>query len=405
VNNPSFFKNKKKLRRSETSLVRPYLERKRNPAMKICSLDCVVTRTLVLVAAVTLPWQASAQNWWSPKPAIVTFDAPRGVGTVASGCIGQCGTFPTAIAIDGTIVGNTVDAHSISHGFLRSPSCKIYSIDPPGSVYTAVSDISPIGAVTGYYATSTQTYRGFLRDPWGHYAIIVVPGADKGTFPEYFSPVGHIAGHYSDDAGTHGFVVGLDGKIKTFSISGSALTMPQGVNELGTVAGYYSDGTTDHGFLREASGKVTTVDPPGSSFTIVTGLSGLGTVTGYYFDGVSQYHGFARAANGTFTTFDPPNSEFTIPEAIDFEGLIAGEFFDPDSASGDQGFIRGLDGKLAVFSVPSSAPQNATATMPSAINALGSVTGAYGDTNLQNHGFVRTLLPQSCANDKNDGWL
>lgn len=371
---------------------------------KVRSLECVATRALLLVAAMMLPWQASAQNWLSPKTTIVTFDAPLGVGTIASGCTGQCGTFPTAIAIDGTIVGNTVDAHSVSHGFLRSASCKIYSIDPPGSTYTAVSDISPVGAITGYYSTATQTYRGFLRDPWGHYVTIVVPGADKGTFPEYFSPLGQIAGHYSDDAGTHGFIVGLDGKIKTFSVAGSALTTPEGINELGTVAGYYSDGTTYHGFLREASGKVTTFDPPGSTFTIVTGLSGVGTVTGYYFDGVSQYHGFVRAVNGKFTTFDPPDSELTIPENIDFEGLITGEFFDPNTAAGDQGFIRGLDGKLTVFSVPSTAPQNATATMPAAINALGVVTGTYSDTSLQNHGFLRTTLPQRCGKDKDDGW-
>lgn len=177
--------------------------------MKICSLECVAVRSVLLAAAVMLPWQASAQSWWSPQPTIVTFDAPADVGTIATGCTGQCGTFPTAIAIDGTIVGNTVNAQSISHGFLRSPSCKVYSIDPPGSTYTAVSDISLVGAITGYFSTATQTYRGFLRDPWGHYAVITVPGADKGTFPEYFSPVGHIAGHYSDDAGTHGFVVGL----------------------------------------------------------------------------------------------------------------------------------------------------------------------------------------------------
>lgn len=366
--------------------------------MNIRSLVCVAKRSCVVLALAAASQLAVAQSSLS-WPSITTFDAPGGSGSLETGCSGQCGTFPTAIALDGTIVGNTVNANSISHGFLRTLTCQVYNIDPPGSTYTAVSDVSPEDAVTGYFTTAKKTtFRGFLRDAFGNFAVIEVPGADKGTFPEYFTPNGEITGHYSDDAGTHGFLVDKKGNITKFTVLNSALTMPQGINAKGTIAGYYSDGTTNHGFVRDKKGAVTSFDPPGSSFTISTGIDASGEVTGYYLTGISQYHGFVRSAKGTFKIFDPPNSQLTIPQSIDVEGAITGEYFDPNS-TGEQGFLRWVDGSIDTFSVPATAPTNATGTMPSSINALGSVTGTYIDTNLQNHGFVRSYLPQLCLNN------
>ena len=363
--------------------------------MNTRSRFCVAVRRILIFPLFSVPWLAQAQPGWLPQPPILTFDAPGGMGTIQGGCAGQCGTFPVAISPNGTIVGNTVNASSVSHGFVRTPDCQFLSVDPPGSTYTSASDIDPQGAITGYFRLGSS-YSGFLRDRHGRYTAFSVPGATNGTFPGYFTPSGEIVGHYSDASGTHGFLLDRDGEATKFTVLSSALTMPQAVSPAGVIVGYYSDGGTYHGFLRTRQGTITTFDPPGSSFTIPTGVDGFGAVTGYYLGAMSQYHGFLRAPDGSFTTFDPSGSTITVPESIDLEGLITGHFFDPNSNE-NRGFVRNFDGSITAFSVSSAAPENAQGTMPSGISVTGAITGSYIDSKLQNHGFLRAFGADHCS--------
>jgi hypothetical protein len=95
---------------------------------------------------------------------IVTFDAP-GAGTAAgegTGCGSDC---QVSLNDFGAIVGTYIDSTFTGHGYLRNPSGKIVTVDPPGSQLTEPSNINDLGVFTGIYVDANDVYHGFLFIP------------------------------------------------------------------------------------------------------------------------------------------------------------------------------------------------------------------------------------------------
>jgi hypothetical protein len=100
----------------------------------------------------------------SPSGKFTTFDAP-GAGTDSgegTGCPSDC-----SVSLNdwGAITGTYIDANFVFHGYLRSPNGKTATVDPRGSVYTSPSGINDSGAITGTYIDANGVYHGFVRIP------------------------------------------------------------------------------------------------------------------------------------------------------------------------------------------------------------------------------------------------
>lgn len=97
--------------------------------------------------------------------------------------------------------------------------------------------------------------------------------------------------------------------------------------------------------------------------------------------------GFALSAN--IITFDAPGAgtgafQGTQPFALNAGGSITGPYTDTNFVN--HGFLRSADGTIITIDVP-----NSTFTEPEAINSGRVITGYYGDLNFVLHGWVRTI--------------
>ena len=152
----------------------------------------LVPATIILVA---LAISTSAQT-------ITTFDAP-GAGTRP----GQ-GTRSLSIDPSGTIIGFSVDANNVRHGFVRSQDGSFTIFDAPGAGTAAgqgtrAYSISPSGTITGHFTDSVNTAHGYVRSNQGVITVFDAPGAGtgpgRGTFPALspllINPNGTITGY------------------------------------------------------------------------------------------------------------------------------------------------------------------------------------------------------------------
>jgi hypothetical protein len=97
----------------------------------------------------------------NPSGTITTFDAP-GAGTSSyqgTGCSSDC---PTSLNDFGAISGIYIDSNWVFHGYLRSSSGNIVTVDPSASVFTWSSGINDFGVIAGYYADVNNVYHGFV---------------------------------------------------------------------------------------------------------------------------------------------------------------------------------------------------------------------------------------------------
>jgi hypothetical protein len=255
------------------------------------------------------------------KGTITTFDAP-GAGTGA----GQ-GTFPDVgpniINPAGAIVGHTLDANFVAHGFVRDSDGTITTFDAPGAGSVPGSEqgtfqgtfplsINPAGAIAGVTQDASNVLHGFLRDRDGTFTTFDAPGAGndsfQGTGPSGINPAGSIVGSTLDaNFVFHGFLRGRDGIFTTFDAPGAGSvtdsgqgTTPSSINPAGATAGSTLDANfVSHGFLRDRDRTFTTFDVPGAGNapgegTFSTGNNPSGKITGTYIDSGNLQHGFLR---------------------------------------------------------------------------------------------------------------
>jgi hypothetical protein len=332
---------------------------------------------------------------WAQAPAkhtIIKFDV-AGAGTGA----GQ-GTLGGGIVDDGSVDGYYIDSSGVAHGFLRSPSGKIATFDPPGSTATFPIGMNSTHSIVGYYLDSNSVYHGFTRSPAGRIKKLDVHGAGtakhQGTIPENINDNGEIAGFYFDSNGVLvAFVRSSAGKLKKFEApgvgnnagQGTAMAGFDGLTDAGAIAvdGIDSNGV-NHAYLRTPAGKFTEFDPAGSLNTLVTGINSKNIIVGEYYDSANVLHGFLRKSDGTIISpIDVPNSIGTVINNIDSSGASVGVYVDSGSIA--HGFVRSLGGTFTTFSVSGASG----GTFPGSNNNAGSATGNWIDSNGVNHGFIR----------------
>ena len=131
------------------------------------------------------------------------------------------GTILTSENDAGVIVGEYIDSHNVSHGFVDT-SGNFTTINAPGAGSgagqgTTPSAISNSGSIDGTIINSSGVTRGWLLRDW-QFTPLDDPhagtGAGDGTFIKNISPNGDVVvGLYieSPTAYFHGFVVNIEG--------------------------------------------------------------------------------------------------------------------------------------------------------------------------------------------------
>jgi uncharacterized membrane protein len=93
--------------------------------------------------------------------------------------------------------------------------------------------------------------------------------------------------------------------------------------------------------------------------------------------------GHAMAQSYTYTTISVPNSVFTVPTGINAAGTVLGSWY--DSSYTEHGFTY-ANGTVTTF----DDPNGVFGTNPSGINAKGEIVGSYYDASFGEHGFIYT---------------
>jgi hypothetical protein len=216
-------------------------------------------------------------------------------------------------------------------------------------------------------------------------------GIGKGTFPVCINDDGGIAGQYIDSNNqSHGFVRSRFGVITEFDPPLTVNTYVSATNQLGQIvgSGTYVQNSSEVGFQRNQNGQFLGLSPPGAVDTYPSAINDPGEVVGYFSDSAGVVHGFLRDLSGAYTVFDEPeasseNSQGTFVNGMNYNGAVVG--FYNDAVSGQiHGFVRDQFGNFSSFD-----PSGSVATMPTAINLSGQVTGYYRDSAERNHAFFR----------------
>ena len=118
-----------------------------------------------------------------------------------------------------------------------------------------------------------------------------------------------------------------------------------------------------HGFLRHSGGSIDTFDVPGGVYQ-VSGMNNRGDTCGY----TQNFAGFVRWSDGTVTEFSVQPNQATVPSAINDSGTVTGYYTTPSS---EVGFIWTSDGNITTFAVGNP-------TRPLGTNANGDIAGRSG---------------------------
>jgi hypothetical protein len=128
-----------------------------------------------------------------------------------------------------------------------------------GSSDTQCLAINDSGEAAGFYTDSANVLHGWVRSPSGTITTINVPGASTatGTVPcggsaggtevEGINDSGYVSGHYYDTSNNeHGFVRAPNGKFTRLNVPGAAQTAGGGINSAGVVVGHWSDSSCNN---------------------------------------------------------------------------------------------------------------------------------------------------------------
>lgn len=185
----------------------------------------------------------------SASGVFTNFDAPDAETSTVGQHNGMNGTLSVGIDSAGDVTGSFVDTSLVRHGFLRSANGAISKIDPAGGVTgsalipgTWARGYDPAGLyITGFYTDAKNIFHGFVRSESGTISSIDAPGASSSTTAEVAGTVaaavndsGEIAGAYVDtNLNLHAFVLTLAVQTQAatpkFTPAGGAYTSPQSV--------------------------------------------------------------------------------------------------------------------------------------------------------------------------------
>jgi hypothetical protein len=348
--------------------------------------------------------------------------SPQILGWASFDVPGSTYTQGSAINDFGEVAGDYADENGIFHSFLRRANGTIVTFDPPGvgsganasGIVSAPTGINNRGDIVGLYYDSGTPFagvHGYVRWANGRFSTFDDPSTNSSpvnTTPYAISDTGEIVGSFNTATTILGFVRKVDGSFITVDgPAGSTLSYCLDANVEGAaVCGYeYPVGEffSTGAFLRYPNGTVVTYSAPGSSFPDGTsvgcmnacpGISGTaalnieGAVTGYYGDAEGVQHGYVRHANGSFTEFTINGTDNTVPSSINALGTVVGSYF-PSFGPG-QGFVRFRSGTTVLVNAP---VQGQVGTAPIAVNTFNEFTGLWYDANFVGHGYVAVALP------------
>jgi hypothetical protein len=200
----------------------------------------------------------------NPHGSFVTFSGPSGFDTYAEGIndLGQ------------------VILHTSSSGppqnFLRSADGLTYlpiNSAYPGDLY--LEGLNNLGQIVGMLQTPGIPVLGYLLNSDGSASVFQYPGASN-TFAVGINNLGVIAGWYTIDVETHGFLRNPDGSFVSFDVP--ELLSVLDINDLGEVVGSAGNQT----YLRQGDGSIDFLSVPGQTLTRGTGINNSGEVVGVY---------------------------------------------------------------------------------------------------------------------------
>ena len=287
-------------------------------------------------------------------------------------------------------------------------------------------DINDFAVSLGLIRDENSVRHGYLRFADGKFLVIDHPSAGtngangEGTRVGGLNALGAVAGSVRDPV-DHDlpFVRDPDGNFHTITFNTPDFGGGNGdaINLWGVMVGNFlklSDPNSlaflhYHGFILNPNGSMTVFDPPGSTMTEIPGaraINDFGAITGDYWVcstdlSTCAVHGFIRNANGKYVSFDAPGSnpdpDFggTYPQAINALGEVTGYYGDSNSVF--HGFVRSADGRFTTFDFPTTCTKTANppqdcaleGTFPSALNVLGQVVGTYAGEDGNPYGFLR----------------
>jgi hypothetical protein len=205
--------------------------------------------------------------------------------------------------------------------------------------------------------------------------------------------------------------------IITIAAPGAGTSQGQGtgaaaIDASGAVTGsFYDSNFACHGSVRKPGGNYVTFDTPLGQHGVATcprpaGINAAGVVTGVEFDqsfGCSNWpdtagscggsHGFIRDPNGAIIVFDGPidpsrSNPGTDPAGINVHGAVVGRYWTADQGSTSTSFLRSANGTFITFDAPGTNKQATPGAV--GINATGTITGNFNDSNYSPHGYLRT---------------
>ena len=215
-------------------------------------------------------------------------------------------TEPLFINNSGTVTGYYVDSARVPHGFIRSASGDITTLDPAGSLATFATSINSGGTVGGYFG-DTSTDHGFLRAPDGTFTVFDPPGSLNTLVSSNINASGGLAGEYLSTNGRQSFFRTAAGEYTTLNFGISAYgrdLYPQtdGGNNVGTLVGWFdlSNDVNVEGFVRSSSGPFHIIVVPGAAITFPISINASGTIIGYtQTEPGVPYVGFVRSPSGS----------------------------------------------------------------------------------------------------------
>jgi len=240
----------------------------------------------------------------------------------------------------GDVVGDFFDANFVFHGFLRTHTGTLVTIDPQGAVgcqiCTSAFSINDAGVIVGAFRDASNVLHGFRRSASGSYTTVDFPGAGDSQLTG-INNRGHNSGVY--DFGNLGstqcpgpkcqavsFIL-RSGVFTTFEdpFATPQATFAFSINDRDQTCGSFTDlsGNTK-GFLRNRDGSFRTIQfPLADTSSWVNQINDRGAMAGEY--NLRLRHGFLTDGRNFFS-FDYPDSDFSALRAVNNRGEVGGYF-------------------------------------------------------------------------------
>jgi probable HAF family extracellular repeat protein len=271
----------------------------------------------------------------------------------------------------------------------------------PNSQGTTINGISNTGTLVGF-TTANGVNSSFTANPTQSTAATALNINNSTTaMANGINSAGTVVG--SDGNGNAFFLNG--GTVVTFAPNGGSPAQAFGINDHGAIAGQYTTNAASPGFVMSGQTLTTINSPVGPNIVNAQGINNNGLVVGFYVGTDGQDHGFkfnlASAVNnmGTGTAIADPTivpveqgATFVFSQilGINDHGIAVGYY--GDSTTSQHGFIYNTNtGAYTFLDDPNEGFSNGVeVTQITGINNSGEITGFYTDTAGLAHGFVAT---------------